>query len=150
VAPGPALGEDASLQVGLEFDWRSARYSCAPIDAVTTGPPMVTPTAMPVPAANWPVTSVLNAFVGPCAGCLESLHWFLKIYLLSLLRRSRGGTVLARAAVQLSCTQELARRVYDTWAWAPMPEVEPPVAAKLQGARNCGAVACSFCGGSPP
>jgi hypothetical protein len=25
---------------------------------------------------DWPVTSVLNVIVGPCAGCLESLHWF--------------------------------------------------------------------------
>jgi hypothetical protein len=116
VVPGPALGADASLQVGPEFDWRSARCSCAPVDAVSAGPPMVTLTATPVPTANWPVTSVLNAFVGTCAGCLESLHWFLKIYLLSLLRRSRGGAVLARAAVQLSCTQEPTRRVYDMWA----------------------------------
>src|SRR5688572_24247501 len=99
---------------------------------------MVTPTATPAPAANWPVTSVLNAFVRPCAGCLESLHWFLKIYLLSLLRRSRGDAVLARAAVQLSCTQEPVRRVYDMWAWAPMPEVEPPVAAKLRGRATAG------------
>jgi hypothetical protein len=76
VAPGPASGEDASLQVGPEFDWRSAHCSCAPVDAVTVGPPMVTPTATPVSAADWPVTSVLNVFVGPCAGCLESLHRF--------------------------------------------------------------------------
>jgi hypothetical protein len=74
---------------------------------------------MPAPVANWPVTSVLNAFVGPCAGRLESLRWFLKIYLLSLLRRSQGGAVLARAAVRLSCTQEPARRVYGMWAWGP-------------------------------
>jgi hypothetical protein len=33
-------------------------------------------TAMPTPAADWPVTSELNIFVGPCAGCLESLHRF--------------------------------------------------------------------------
>jgi hypothetical protein len=98
---------------------------------------MVTLTATPAPVANWPVTSVLNAFVGPCVGCLESLH-FLKIYLLSLLRRSRGGAVLARAVVRLSCTQEPARRVYDMWAWAPMPEVEPPVAAKLRGRATAG------------
>jgi hypothetical protein len=39
---------------------------------------MVTPTVMPAPATDWPVTSVLNVFVGPCAGCLESLHRFLK------------------------------------------------------------------------
>jgi hypothetical protein len=76
VAPGSASGEDASLQVGPEFDWQSARCSCAPVDAVTSGPPMVTPTATPAPAADWPVTSVLNVFVGPYAGCLRLLHWF--------------------------------------------------------------------------
>jgi hypothetical protein len=76
VAPGPTSGEDASLQVGPKFDWRLARCSYAPVDAVTTGPPMVTLTAMPVLAADWPVTSSLNVFVGPYAGCLESLHWF--------------------------------------------------------------------------
>jgi hypothetical protein len=62
----------------------------------------------------------------------------LKIYLLSLLRRPPGGTVLARAAVRLSCTQEPARRVYDMWAWAPMSEVGPPVVAELGGAQSRG------------
>jgi hypothetical protein len=124
--------------VGLEFDCRSAPCSCAPVDAVTAGPPMVKSTATPVTAANWPVTSVLNVFVGPCAGYLEPLPWFLKIYLLSLLRWSRGDAVFARAAVQLSCTQEPVRRVYYTWAWAPIPEVEPPVAAKLKGRATAG------------
>jgi hypothetical protein len=50
--------------------------SCALVDAITVGLPMVTPTATPVTTADWPVTSALNVFVGPCAGCLESLHWF--------------------------------------------------------------------------
>jgi hypothetical protein len=72
----------------------------------------------------------------------------LKIYLLSLLQRPRGGAVLARVAVRLFCTQRLARRVYDMWAWAPMLEVGPPIEAK--GAHNRGAVARSLCGGSPP
>jgi hypothetical protein len=76
VAPGPSSEEDASLQVGLEFDWRSARCSFAPVDAVTAGPAMVTLTAMPAPVVDWPMTSVLNVFVGPCAGCLESLRRF--------------------------------------------------------------------------
>jgi hypothetical protein len=51
----------------------------------------------------------------------------LKFYLLNLLRRPREGAVLARAAVRLSCIQEPACRMYDMWAWAPMPEVGPPV-----------------------
>jgi hypothetical protein len=68
VAPGPASGEDASLQVGPESDWRLDRCSCAPVDAITAGPRMVMPTAMPIPTADWPVTIVLNVTIGPCAG----------------------------------------------------------------------------------
>jgi hypothetical protein len=67
VAPGPALGEDASLQVGPESDWWLDRCSCAPVAAITTGPPMAMPTATPIPMADWPVTIVLNGTVGPCA-----------------------------------------------------------------------------------
>jgi hypothetical protein len=48
----PALGEDTSLQVGPKFDWRLARCFCAPVGVITAGPPLVTPTATPVPAAN--------------------------------------------------------------------------------------------------
>jgi hypothetical protein len=62
----------------------------------------------------------------------------LKIYLLNLLRQPREGAVLARVVVRLSCTQEPARRMYDMWAWAPMPEVGPPVAVKLRGRANAG------------
>jgi hypothetical protein len=76
VAPRPASEEDASLQVGPESDWRLACCSCAPVDVITAGPLMVMPTATPIPTSDWPVTCVLNATVGPCAGCLESLHWF--------------------------------------------------------------------------
>jgi hypothetical protein len=76
VAPGPASGEDASLQVGLESDWRLACCSCTPVDAITTVPPTVMPTATPIPMVDWPMTFVLNVTVGPCAGFLESLHWF--------------------------------------------------------------------------
>jgi hypothetical protein len=76
MAPEPALVEDTSLQVGPESDWRLACCSCALVDAITAGPPMVTPTTMPVPAVDWPVTFILNVTIGPCAGCLESLHWF--------------------------------------------------------------------------
>jgi hypothetical protein len=76
MAPGPASGEDTSLQMGPKSDWRLACCSCASVDAIIVGPPMVTATAMPVPAADWPVTSALNVVAGPCAGCLESLHWF--------------------------------------------------------------------------
>jgi hypothetical protein len=76
VAPRPASEEDVSLQVGPESDWWLACCTCAPVDVITAGPPMVMPSATPIPTADWPVTSVLNVTVGPCAGCLESLHWF--------------------------------------------------------------------------
>jgi hypothetical protein len=38
------------------------------VAAITIGPPMALPTAMPIPTADWPVTIVLNVTVGPCAG----------------------------------------------------------------------------------
>jgi hypothetical protein len=76
VAPGPASGEGASLQVGLESDWRLACCSYVPVDVINVGSPMVMPTATPTPTVDWLVTFVLNVTVGPCAGCLESLHWF--------------------------------------------------------------------------
>jgi hypothetical protein len=62
----------------------------------------------------------------------------LKTYLISLLRRPREGVVLERAVVRLSCMQEPARRMYDMWARAPMPEVGLPVAAKLRGRATAG------------
>jgi hypothetical protein len=52
VAPGPASGEDASLQVGPESDWRLDRCFSAPIAAITVGSPMATPTAVPIPMAD--------------------------------------------------------------------------------------------------
>jgi hypothetical protein len=76
VAPGPASEEDVSLQLGPESDLWLACCTCAPVDVITAGPPMVMSFATPIPTADWPVTSVLNVTVGPCAGCLESLHWF--------------------------------------------------------------------------
>jgi hypothetical protein len=43
----------------------------------------------------------------------------LKIHLLCLLRRPRGGVVLARAAVHSFYTQETMPKEYDSWAQAP-------------------------------
>jgi hypothetical protein len=37
-----------------------------------------------------------------------------------------------RVAVRLLRTQEPARQVHDMWAWAPMPEAGPLVAAKVK------------------
>ena len=76
MAPGPASEEDVSPQVGPESDWWLACCTSAPVDAITADPPMVMSSAMPIPTVDWPVTFVLNVTVGPCAGCLESLHWF--------------------------------------------------------------------------
>jgi hypothetical protein len=49
------------LLVGPESYWRLACCSCAPVDAVAAGPPMVTPTAMPVFTVDRPVTLALSA-----------------------------------------------------------------------------------------
>jgi hypothetical protein len=69
--PGPPQGRMRAYRWGQIL---LACYSCAPIGAITAGPPMSS--ATPIPAADWPVTFVLNVTVGPCTGCLESLHWF--------------------------------------------------------------------------
>jgi hypothetical protein len=76
VAPGPALEEDVSLQVGPESDWWLACCTCVPVDVITADLPMVMPSALPIPTADWPVTIILNVIVGPCAGRLESLLRF--------------------------------------------------------------------------
>jgi hypothetical protein len=52
VAPGPTSGEDTSLQVGPKPDWLLVRRFRALADVITASPPSVTPTAMPVPAAD--------------------------------------------------------------------------------------------------
>jgi hypothetical protein len=79
VALVPALGEDASLQVGPESDWRLGRCFCVPIAAITAGPPMAMPTATPIPTADWPVTIVLNVTVGSCVGVPRVAALVLKI-----------------------------------------------------------------------
>ena len=76
MAPGPASKEDVSLQVGPESDWWLACYTCASVDVITAGPPMVMLSSTPIPTADWPVTTVLNVTIGPCVGRLESLHRF--------------------------------------------------------------------------
>jgi hypothetical protein len=52
VAPGPALGQDASLQVGPESDWWLDRCFSAPVAAITAGAPMTTPTVVSIPTAD--------------------------------------------------------------------------------------------------
>jgi hypothetical protein len=52
VAPGPASGEDTSLQVGLKLDCRLVRYFRVLAGVITASPPSVTPTATPIPMAD--------------------------------------------------------------------------------------------------
>jgi hypothetical protein len=94
VAPGPTLGEGTSLQVGPKLDRRLVRRFRVLADIITFSPPSVTSTATPVPAANWPVTSALDGFTGPRAGCLGTAALILKFHLIYLLRQPRGGAVL--------------------------------------------------------
>jgi hypothetical protein len=94
VAPGPASGEGTSLLVGPKLDRRFARRFRALADIITVSPPLVTSTTMPIPAANWPMTSALDVFTGPRVGCLGTTALILKFHLYCLLRQPRGGAVL--------------------------------------------------------
>jgi hypothetical protein len=67
VAPGPASGEDASLQVGPESVWWLDCCFRAPIAAITVCLLMTTPTVVPILMAGGPVTVVLNGIAWPCA-----------------------------------------------------------------------------------
>jgi hypothetical protein len=46
---------------------------------ITASPPLNTPTATPVPAADRPMTSALNAFDALRVGCLDAAALVLKI-----------------------------------------------------------------------
>jgi hypothetical protein len=105
VAPGPALGGDTILLVGLEPYWRLAYCSCAPVDAVVAGPPMVTPTAMPVFTVDRPMTLALSAHCWAMRGVPRVTTLVLKTYLFSFPRRPRGVVALARVAMRLFRTQ---------------------------------------------
>jgi hypothetical protein len=122
--PAPPQGWIRACRWGQSLigDWRCFR---ALADVITASPPSVTPTAPPVPAADRPVASALDGFAGPRAGCLDTAALVLKIHLLCLLWRPRGGAALARAVVRLLRTQELAPMEYDLRAWAPVPETGP-------------------------
>jgi hypothetical protein len=52
VALGPTSGEDTSLQVGPKLDWQLAHHFRAFADVITANPPLITPTAKSVPAAD--------------------------------------------------------------------------------------------------
>jgi hypothetical protein len=167
VAPRPTSGEGTSLQVGPKLDRRLAHRFRALADIITVSLPSVTSTATPVPAANWPVTSALDGFTGPCVGCLGTAALILKFHLLCLLRQPRGGAVLVQAAVRLLCTQELAPKEDDSWAQAPVPETGLSVSAGAKRRTTTGGGAfftrrfassahknwcarCMTCGPGPP
>jgi hypothetical protein len=113
------------------------------------------------------MTSVLDGFAGPCAGCLDIAALVLKIHLLSLLRRPRGGAVLARAVVRLLCTQEPAPKEDDSWARALVPGTGLLVLAEVKRRTTVGGgtlftcrfafsahrnrcARCITCGAGPP
>jgi hypothetical protein len=52
VAPGPASGEDTSLQLGPKLDWRLVHRFRAFADVITASLPSDTPTATSFPAAD--------------------------------------------------------------------------------------------------
>jgi hypothetical protein len=52
VAPGPASGEDTSLQVGPKLDCRLVCCFRALAGVITASPPSVMPNATPVPVAD--------------------------------------------------------------------------------------------------
>jgi hypothetical protein len=116
VAPGPASGEDASLQVGPESDWWLDRCSCAPVAAITVGPPMAMPTVVPIPTADWPVTIVLNGTVGPCAGLPRVAALVLKIlsFQTPVTAPKRRGIGASGSAV--SSHTVTGRPIHDMWA----------------------------------
>jgi hypothetical protein len=105
VALGPTSGEDTILLVGPESYWRLACRSCAPVDAVGTGPPMVTSTAMPVFTVDRPVTLALSAHCWAMRRVPRVVALVLKTYLFSFPRWPRGVMALARVAVRLFRTQ---------------------------------------------
>jgi hypothetical protein len=134
--PGPASGEDASLQVGPESDWRLDRCSCVSVAAITVDPPMAMPTVAPIPTADWPVTIVLNVTVGPCAGLPRVVALVLKIlpFQTPVTASRRRGISASHGAVSS-----------HTVIGAPVtchvglgPRVGPPVGVELRGRTAVG------------
>jgi hypothetical protein len=146
VAPRPASWEDASLQVGPESDWRLACCSCAHVDAITIGSPMVTLTATPVSSVDWPVTFVLNVTNGPCWGVPRVAALVLKTYLFSPLRRPRGVVALARATVRFFAP---SNRRAGCMTCGPGPPCWTAGCSEAEGAHCHGAVVRYLRDGSP-
>jgi hypothetical protein len=131
VAPGPASGEDASQQVGPESDWRLDRCSCAPVAAITVGPPMAMLTVVPIPTADWPVTIVLNGSVGPCAGLPRVAALVLKIlpFQTPVTASRRRGIGASGGAVSLHTITGTPITCHVGLG----PRIGPPVATELRG-----------------
>jgi hypothetical protein len=100
-------------------------------------------------------------------GCLDTAALVLKILLLCLLRRPRGGVVLARATVGSFCTQKPTPKEYDSWARAPVSDTGPLFPAEMERrTTTCGGsllawrfafsalgdphTSCMTCGPRPP
>jgi hypothetical protein len=113
------------------------------------------------------MTSALDGFTGPRAGCLGTAALILKFHLLCLLWQPRGGALLVRAAVRLLCTQEPALKEDDSWAQALVPETGLSVSAGAKRRTTAGGGAlftrrfafsahrnrrarCMTCGPGPP
>jgi hypothetical protein len=81
--------------VGLEYYWRLACRSCALVDAVAVGPPMIMLMAMPVFTVDRPVTLALSAHYWAMRGVPRVVALVLKTYLFSFPRRPRGVVALS-------------------------------------------------------
>jgi hypothetical protein len=122
VAPGPASEEDMSLQVGPESDWWLACCSCAPVGAITAGPPMAMPTATPIPMAYWPVTFILKCHCW-------AMHGVPQV----------AALVLKNLSFQTSATAPRRHGIGASGgAIFPHPVTGAPVAAKLRGRITMG------------
>jgi hypothetical protein len=155
VAPGPASGEDASLQVGPESDCWLDRCSCAHVAAITADPPMAIPTAMPAPTANWPMTIVLNVTIGPCAGVPRVAALVLKNLPFQIpVTAPRKRAICASGVVVFSA---LGNRRAGCMTCGPGPPSWTVGCSEAEGAHNRATVARSFfgsvcmtCGAWPP
>jgi hypothetical protein len=147
MALGPASGEDAILQVGPESDWRLDRCSCAPIAAITAGPPMAMPTAMPTPTADWPVTIVLNVTVGPCAGVPRVTALVLKNLPFQIpVTAPRRRGIGASGGVVFSA---LGNRHAGCMTCGPGPPSWTAGCSEAEGAHNHATIVRFLRGGSP-
>jgi hypothetical protein len=146
--------------VGPESDWRLDHCSCAPVAAITAGPPMAMPTAKPIPMVDWPVTIILNVTVGPCAGVPRVAALVLKNLpfqtpVTAPRRRgigASGGAVFSHTVTGAPVAAELRGRAQPWDVCTLLARRFASLTAGYgedEGALNRGAVACPLHGGSP-